>query len=119
MNVTAGFWQAEATIPATVPFQMVIACPETVSIPDLAFSSAVISFSDGRPDFAFEHESSASSSIDIGEINHENQGQPSKAALTWKSGERLVLNGTLLGDQEGTCEVSGYGGPKVLLLINR
>lgn len=108
VDVRAGFWQAEAPVSSSVSFQISIACPDDVQISDLAFSSAVIAFSDGRPDCTIEADSSSDgkvSLVDLGMIHHSEPQATSKARLQWSPGQVVVLQGTLLGDAEGDCEV--------------
>jgi hypothetical protein len=109
VNVRAGFWQAEAPITGSVSFQISVACPDDVQISDLAFSSAVIAFSDGRPDCTIEADSSSDGSVslvDLGTMHHSEPQATSKARLQWSPGQAVVLQGTLLGGAEGDCEVS-------------
>jgi hypothetical protein len=109
VDVYAGFWLAESNIAGSVPFQISIACPDTVHISELTFSSAIISFSDDRPDCHIEHTEAASemvpSIIDIGTISRDPAASAIKAPLRWASGQRRVFHGSLVGDIEASCQV--------------
>ena len=111
MDATTAFWSSEADLGGKVPFQISLACDETVDISQLRFSSAEIAFSDDRPDCVLKTlENGVGETepfIDIGLVG-EDEVARSTSALLWGRGKRVVLNGQLQSDQEGEIGVSPH-----------
>ena len=104
MNVTTAFWSSEADLGGKVPFQISLACDETVDISQLRFSSVEIAFSDDRPDCVLKALENGGGEtepfIDLG-LAGEDEVARLTSALLWGRGKRVVLNGQLQSDQEG------------------
>lgn len=111
MNATTAFWSSEADLGGKVPFQISLACDETVDISQLRFSSVEIAFSDDRPDCVLKGSENGSGDaepfIDLGLVG-EDEAARSTSALLWGRGKRIVLNGQLQSDQEGEIGVSPH-----------
>ncbi|WWC69487.1 uncharacterized protein I206_103428 [Kwoniella pini CBS 10737] len=111
LNVQAGFWQAESTVSKSIPYQIVMRCPDNVNVGDIDFTSLRISWSDEREDTIISHSESAG---EVHESVRVEEGEEAKASLNWIEGRVLVIDGSIQGETEGDVTIS-----KIKLLLKK
>ncbi|WVW83128.1 hypothetical protein I302_105146 [Kwoniella bestiolae CBS 10118] len=104
LEAQAGFWHSESAVSRSVPYQVVLRCPEKVDIGDIQFSSLKISWSDDREDTIINASDHTPVETEFVKVNH---GEESKASLKWPPNHFLVINGEITGDVEGEVRISG------------
>lgn len=109
LDVRGAFWSDERDLFQPAPYQVVISCPENVDISALSFDSLSIAFSDGNPDVVIKgaDESEASESanrLDAGV--RDTDPAPLKTVLRWTPGRVFVIEGSIVGRQESTVNIT-------------
>jgi hypothetical protein len=109
VEVTAGFWGHTATLPAAIPYQVVLRAKPGVDISSLKFDSLHLGFSDYRPEVVVKAETTESSStafVDVGQSTSSAECPVVSTDLTWKREGLLVFSGSLTSDVEAEVQVS-------------
>lgn len=109
VEVRGGFWEAVSQVGTSVPFQVVLSCPDDVHM--IQFSSIDIQMSGSRSAIVIENEEASSSSsslpaIQLVKLGEVAGGKQHKASLCWAPGGKLVLTGSSGSDAEEQLEVS-------------
>lgn len=95
-----------------MPYQISLQCDEIVELSQLQFSSLEINFSDDRPSCTVHaaNDGSMETIVDLGPV-HDEPISKSTGALVWKSGQRIVVHGSVQSEQE--MEIKVCSPPKV------